>query len=438
MTEEERAPAQGDAGRTQRDVFSGFEGYRTATDDDYAEVLTRGLVVPDTNVLLNLYRYNEQARVDLIGVLGRLGEQLWVPHQVLVEFWRNREGALRDPGEAADAATEELDTQQQLATKSLRTWANRVALEAERLTELQRSLDEAFVLVRQAIAGAVQPEAMRQALDTNADPVLTMLGPVLTEHIGDPMAPDTRAAAVAEGRRRSDARIPPGYMDAAKSKHDDEDASAGDYLVWEQLLREAERRACDVLIVTGDVKEDWWRRVQGEARGPRLELAEELRARSGGRLFMLRPESLLVHARRVLEVDVREESLRDVERVERFASSRDLGGWTPHAVQQLMERLGREAPVQADAIRRAATQGGFVSREEVYNLGGYEATRTLRGFTRPANRLAQEFRDRGVIPLTAVDILEAVYDPTFSWVTARGFRIPQQLASMIGDETEGS
>ena len=45
-------------------LFDGFEGYRTPTSDDYRHLLTEGLVVPDTNVLLNLYRYNAQARGD--------------------------------------------------------------------------------------------------------------------------------------------------------------------------------------------------------------------------------------------------------------------------------------------------------------------------------------------------------------------------------------
>jgi len=67
----------------------------------------------------------------------------------------------------------------------------------------------------------------------------------------------------------------------------------------------------------------------------------------------------------------------------------------------------------------------------VYELGEYDETRTLRGFTRPANRLAQEFRDRGIVPDTAVDILEAVYGPSISWVQASGFRIPQDLIPLI-------
>jgi hypothetical protein len=188
-----------------------------------------------------------------------------------------------------------------------------------------------------------------------------------------------------------------------------------------------------VLLVTGDIKDDWWRKDRGQTRGPRLELVEEMRSRAGVRLFMLRPESLLLHARYVLEVEVRDESVQDVERVDRFLATGESGGWTAEALQELLDRLSTRGPVQAAAIRRAAKGGGFVSREDVYELGGYDETRTLRGFTRPANRLAQEFRDSGIVPDTAVDILEAVYDPSISYVQASGFRIPQELIPLIPD-----
>jgi hypothetical protein len=55
-----------------RGLYDGFEAYRTPSDDDYRDLLTRGTVVVDTNVLLNLYRYNAQTRADLVAVLERL------------------------------------------------------------------------------------------------------------------------------------------------------------------------------------------------------------------------------------------------------------------------------------------------------------------------------------------------------------------------------
>ena len=43
-------------------IYDEFPGYRLPTDDELNEALRSALVVVDTNVLLNLYRYNESTR----------------------------------------------------------------------------------------------------------------------------------------------------------------------------------------------------------------------------------------------------------------------------------------------------------------------------------------------------------------------------------------
>ncbi|MFC7384318.1 PIN-like domain-containing protein [Sphaerisporangium rhizosphaerae] len=293
-------------------LFDGFEAYRTPTEQDHRDLLTTGLVVPDTNVLLNLYRYNDRTRHDLLDVLRGLGKTLWVPRQVVVEFWRNREAVLADPRESAKT-TENLEQRREGALRVLRGWAGRVDLPHERCAELTDGLSRAFETVIAAVGELDDAEAAAFVGNTSDDWVLSALEEILRGRVGAPLGEDEHAEALAEARRRGQARIPPGYMDAAK----DPEAAAGDYLIWVQTLREARRRRVDVLLVTGDLKEDWWRREGGEPRGPRYELAEEMAAVAGVGLFMLRPDDLLRRARSILRVAVREESVENVERVGR-------------------------------------------------------------------------------------------------------------------------
>ena len=158
-----------------RGLFDGFEGYRTPTLDDYRHLLTEGLVVPDTNVLLNLYRYNAQARGDLLAVLDRLGERLWVPHQVLAEFWRNRESALWDPPDTATKAVEELKGHCQRAIAVVRRWAHQVSLPDDRVAQLERALDDGFTAVTNVVEGLIEGKDEDPTWDTNQDPVLLEL-----------------------------------------------------------------------------------------------------------------------------------------------------------------------------------------------------------------------------------------------------------------------
>ena len=420
-------------------LFQGFEGYVTPDEQEYSLALRNGMVVPDTNILLNLYRYRADARDDLLAVLAKLADRLWVPHQVILEFWRNREEVLRDPRDTKRSIGDIKDLREK-AERSLRTWANRISLPSDRLPHLLDSLNAAFQDVVDEIDKFTDASAAESSRNTNKDPVVCALEPILHRRVGAPLSAKAYDEAVAEGLRRVEQRLPPGYMDKKKG----DETAAGDYLVWEQVLVEASERQCDVVFVTGDVKEDWWREVHGERRGPRIELVDELRERTGGtsRLYMLRPTQLLDYAGAALEVTVREESVEDADRVEKFlsepAETLPWGGWNTPAITRLLAQLEIEAQVRATAIRTAAQQGGFVSREQVYQIGDYAEDRSLRGFTRPINRLAQILREQNYLPEGAVDLLWAVYNddsPATGW--AAGFRIHPEIMPLFSQLEAG-
>ena len=69
---------------------SSFCGYYPPTPDDYERLWKEATIVLDTNVLLNLYRLPTSARDEFLTVLDLLKDRLWVPHQVALEFQRNR------------------------------------------------------------------------------------------------------------------------------------------------------------------------------------------------------------------------------------------------------------------------------------------------------------------------------------------------------------
>lgn len=419
----------------QRGIFDGFEGYRTAADDDYDRVLKSGLVVLDTSTLLNLYRYNAAARQSMIDVLTAIGENLWVPHQVMREFWRNRERSLLDPGKDVTESVKKLNELRDSSREIISQWRKRAALTDTVADTLTSTFETAFTQACLTVESAVDVTSLNRAINTANDEVLKLLEPALEGRVGEPLSLADHESAVNEGKRRAEAGEPPGFGDLKKADRGD-DSVAGDYLVWEQILREAATRERDVLLVTGDVnKGDWWRLERGTPRGPRNELVQELRLRAGTWLYMMRPEALLEEAGRVFAVDVKEESLQDVVRVERTFEtswSTEAAGWTRATVEVLLRRLRSYWPVQATVIELAISNGGFVGRDEVYLVGDYPPDRQLKGFTRPVNRLVQEMRDSGEIGEDAPDLLQPVYDEMsrgFGW--ADGFRVPDEVVTLF-------
>jgi hypothetical protein len=159
-----------------------------------------------------------------------------------------------------------------------------------------------------------------------------------------------------------------------------------------------------------------------------------MRQRADVQLVMLRPAILLSVAREALSIAVSDESVENTDTVDRLVSERgDVdGGWTADALQVLLARLGWEAPVQKAVIERAALDGGFIERETVYELGDYPEERSLRGFTRPVNRIAQAFRDEDRIDESAVDLLEARYlGLTDNPSLADGFAVNSSVIALL-------
>jgi len=75
------------------------------------------------------------------------------------------------------------------------------------------------------------------------------------------------------GRKRYDKSIPPGYKDNNK----DGIRKYGDYIWWSQILQYAKREKRNIILVTDDVKSDWWNKKEDGSIELREELFDEFR-----------------------------------------------------------------------------------------------------------------------------------------------------------------
>lgn len=428
MTEEEKSHPAG--------LLSGFEAYLTVSASAIHSALSHGMVVLDTNVLLNLYRYGDSAKDDLLKVLEAIRDSLFIPHRVALEFWRRRENAMRDRAKMAELTASTLEDARDRSERAIRAWANRLAISDEIRQQLLDDLRITCELVLEEVvdASAGDGDHVKKG-DTSEDLVLTRLTEILDGRVGPPMTPDDHAACVAEGHRRVVSKIPPGYKDKGKEGDD----PAGDYLVWEQALREAKRRgdsAPTLVFVTGDTADDdWYRKEGGEIRGPRVELFDEALQKADTRLILLTPSSLIYHAQQALSLDIEADTVANIERSADISRLSDGGGWTEKSIVTFLHELSRVAEVQYFAVLAATENEGFVSRETVYEIGNYDKDRTLRGFTRPARRIMQRLQDEGLLADNVQDALMTVYDSEHSYVLASGFRVPDEFLAFLQGTT---
>ncbi|WP_392872744.1 PIN-like domain-containing protein [Streptomyces sp. LN499] len=330
-------------------LFDGFEGYRTPTMEDYRRVMTQGMVVLDTSILLNLYRYDRQTRRDLLSVLNRIQSQLWVPHQAIAEFWANRDLVLTSRRDSARRALTSLESPARSTVEAVELWARNIGLDDVTRHSLITDISDAYVQLRKSIADHRIDTEIDSIPDTGEDPVIRALETILSGRVGQALPPSDHEQALKEATRRAQDRVPPGYMD----QHKENNRGAGDYLLWEQTLREAQNRATDVLLVTQDMKEDWWRQTRGVIRGPRPELTREIKVRAGCDLFMMQPQGLLQMGQEVLSVHVDEASVQQVKRFEwmptAFIDPPTPGSFTLPEGQRLGAERGEKSASRKDA-----------------------------------------------------------------------------------------
>jgi hypothetical protein len=415
------------SGQLNRGIYDDFYGYRLPTEEELNYALHSALVVLDTNVLLNLYRYNELTRNDLLEILQGLGNRLWVPHQVMREFWRNRLGVLVSRDASSQEALIALRKQQRATAEAIHQWAKTIAIEpAERDILIEKTA--ALHTELEQIIRSHAPGASKAVSSASEEPILQKLEALLDGKVGPAPNEADQQATITEGNTRAARRQPPGYLDADKMGSDLPEGAAGDYLVWHQTVQEATRRNLDVLLVTGDEKEDWWWRYRSEFLGPRVELAAELRDACGRRLFMMRPIDLLKRAA-TLKITVSSESVDDVERVSRETTLRPT--WSAAGVVELLKHLETEGCEQADVIRVAAARGGTILRDEIYQVCGYNDDRMLRGFTRPTARITAELQGTGIVPDGVEPALAPIYR---GGVRAEAFQIPAEMVAILTAE----
>lgn len=297
--------------------------YSPLSEPYYADAWDTALFVFDTNVLLNLYRYQERTREELFETLEQLTNRVWIPHHVALEFQRNRLNVIAAQGRRFSEIRKVIEKSKSDLTNginSLKLAKRHTLINPEPLTAGFQKLTDEFLAILDKL------QESQQTL-TGPDPIKIRLEDIFEGKVGE--AHQSQADVdiqnkLAEARHKT--KIPPGYKDDEKDKDDPDEFAHngliykkkfGDFFVWSQLLKHAENSNYKKLIfITDDAKEDWWKQVDLDGTktlGARPELIEE--AKNIGKLeafLMYKPETFLKYANNFLAAKISEETLREV------------------------------------------------------------------------------------------------------------------------------
>ncbi|WP_354625260.1 PIN domain-containing protein [Psychromonas sp. MME2] len=269
-----------------------FPGYI----DDYLEnnVLTskKVLVAFDTNILLNLYRYEATVVKEVLSQFKSLKQndyfKLWLPHQVALEFNSNRKVTIQN--------SSKIHSQVVSKFKSFKKEIDGLAKIGGQNSEIQplrEELGEKFDEINNIITAHLPVKKNNFKTDSVIKDVYELFDGI----VGAPYSKSEMEGIEEEGLYRYKYGIPPGFEDEQKEQVSSYSgikisSKYGDLILWNQLIDQAIRDELTVILVTGDAKPDW---VSKEFSRVRPELITEFRLKTGQDFYVLKLEDFQRH-----------------------------------------------------------------------------------------------------------------------------------------------
>ncbi|MGJ8597572.1 PIN-like domain-containing protein [Sulfitobacter sp.] len=362
---------------------SQFSFHFKKSDADVKKIWDEPIFAFDANILLHLYRYSPDTRSELIELIDKISQHLWLPEQAAYEYLKNRPTVISEQiGNLEIARKEVCDSKSkltdQLKNKNTRSYPYYSEAAKDKYEDGTRALLDELDKSLLEISGLY-----------NDDPTKEKIADWFEGRTGQSFTATEFDQHCEDGEVRYLEKTPPGYADAEDKRKKDTLAEKrsryGDWLIWRQLMDHAKAEKRDVIFVTDDAKEDWWQKKgekgDGEIITPRPELIEEFYRETGQHVLVYSFLKFLKHGRTHLNFEVSTEAEDETKtfNLEQVAKSAAFRRKTTSAAF----RRAREV----QALRRAGNASTSRSDDEGLWLGSeddrmYKFKDRMEGYSR--------------------------------------------------------
>jgi hypothetical protein len=216
-----------------------------------------------------MYRYSRTTVDAYFDVLNELkkNKQLWIPYQVGYEFYENRINVISEYEKSYD---EILSILEKAKSDIEAKYKDHPFLN---LYEIKEEMGKGLSGVEKKIKQAQKnhPKWLEK------DEVLEKLNSLFDGNIGNNYDEQKLIDIKKEGKERYEKRIPPGFKDDKKT----EDKKYGDLILWYQIIDKAKESKKPIILISGDVKDDWWLEKDGKRLMPLPQLKKEIFDKAG-------------------------------------------------------------------------------------------------------------------------------------------------------------
>lgn len=286
-------------------------------DEKKKSIWGKCIFVLDANILLNQYKYSAGTREEFIKILEKIKNRLWIPHQVALEYLYNRTKKIHEQEKEFEEHIKALHGAKDAAINTINSKLDNIKKPFRKcdIDDLTKKINDFFTNLETDIKNL-----NKDAPDFKVkDIILDIFIDFFNERIGAPFSNEDLEQIHLEGEKRYSDRIPPGYEDAKEKKGQYKlydclfiKSEFGDLIIWKQLINKAKEVRKPIVFITDDRKEDWWRKENGQIKGPRYELINEFTSLTEQPFLMYSAESFLENAKTILSINVPESAIEEV------------------------------------------------------------------------------------------------------------------------------
>lgn len=276
-----------------------FPGYYRKTEADIKRIWEHGIIMFDTNVLLNLYRYSDSTQQTILDLIKKFSKQIYLPHQAALEYNRNRYEVIAEQEKAYNEFLEKIAQIQ----KDLQSTSKPPFLSAK--------VDKELNVIFEKVGTEVKESIEKYCEFLKIDPIYNSISELFNDRITKPFSDEELKEIYKEGEERFKNKIPPGFED---EKTKEGIRKYGDLVLWKQIIMLAKELKKDVILITDERKIDWWWKIKdGRNMGPRQELVEEIKLQAKVNFHMYSSERFLSYGQSFLKEKINQQALEEIQ-----------------------------------------------------------------------------------------------------------------------------
>lgn len=303
-----------------------FKGYYRLDENEFKSLWQDAHFIFDTNVLLNLYRYQSSTRDALLKVMEQLKGRVWIPYHVGLEFQRNRLIVIAEQHKRfteVRAIVSKSISAMKTEINELQIKKRHSHINPDKLIEDAEKVQSDFFEELSKLEG--------KSITVNSDDeIRDRIGELFQGFIGSiPKNQQVIDAIFSEGENRYKNSIPPGYKDSSKDESAPDGFTYqgiiykrkyGDLIIWKQIIAHAlELKRKNIIFITDDNKDDWWWKVESNGQktiGARPELKDEILHKAEVDNFHIyNTAGFLRYAKELLDAQVTKETIEEVSEI---------------------------------------------------------------------------------------------------------------------------